>query len=92
MLVCDCHFLFLFFGDKFYLENFHSLLFIHSFIRSFYVHSFIHSFIQFIYCFRIMEAVATELTAGSWDRISGGASVDRSMSVTDSLASVISQR
>ena len=43
MLVCDCHFLFLFFGDKFYLENFHSLLFIHSFIRSFYVSSFIHS-------------------------------------------------
>ena len=53
---------------------------------------FIHSFIQFIYCFRIMEAVATELTAGSWDRISGGASVDRSMLVMDSLASVISQR
>ena len=88
MLVCDCHFLFLFFGDKFNLKNFHSLLFIHSFIRSFYV----PSFIQFIYCFRIMEAVATELTAGSWDRISGGASVDRSMSVMDSLASVISQR
>ena len=43
MLVCDCHFLFLFFGDKFNLKNFHSLLFIHSFIRSFYVPSFIHS-------------------------------------------------
>ena len=39
-----------------------------------------------------MEAVAIELTAGLWDRISGGASVDRSMSVMDSLALVISQR
>ena len=62
--------------------------FTHSFVRF----MFLHSFIQFIYCFRIMEAVAIELTAGSWDRISGGASVDRSMSVMDSLASVISQR
>ena len=94
MLVCDCHFLFVLSVFNlilsFLFASFLSFIrsFLHSFIRSLYVHPFTQS----IYCFRIMEAVATELTVGLWDRISGGASVDRSMSVMDSLALVILQR